>query len=268
MEEYITNNINTIRVSFFIVIFFILTIVEYLIPRRELLLSKIQRWSNNFALLVLDILIIKLIFPLTLISISLYTQENTIGLLHYFNFSFYVNIIIGIVLLDLIIYWQHRLFHKINFFWIFHRVHHSDMDYDITTGFRFHPIELLFSMIIKITSVFLFGIPLIAVIIFEIILNSLALFNHSNIQLSKRIDTILRKFIVTPDMHRIHHSINNDELNSNFGFNISIWDRLFNSYVNEPKQCYKDIIIGLKNLQDKHKTVLLFSILKMPFIKI
>lgn len=268
MQEYITNNISTIRVSFFMGIFLILAIAEYFIPRREFILSKIQRWSNNFALLFLDILIIRLIFPVSLISVALYTQENRIGLLYYFDFSFYVDTIIGIILLDLIIYWQHRLFHKINFFWLFHRVHHSDMDYDVTTGFRFHPIELLFSMAIKISFVLLLGVSIMGVVVFEIILNSLALFNHSNIHLSKRIDTILRNFIVTPDMHRIHHSINKDELNSNFGFNISLWDRLFNSYIDEPKMSHTHMIIGLKELQNKHKTVSLLSILKIPFMKI
>ena len=204
---------------------------------------------------------------MAVISTAIQTQESRIGLLYLLDLTFYFHAIVAIVLLDLVIYWQHRLFHRITFFWFFHKVHHSDMDYDVTTGFRFHPIELIFSMLIKISFIYILGVPVIAAIIFEILLSSFALFNHSNIQLPKRVDRVVRYFIVTPDMHNIHHSIHNEELNSNFGFNISLWDRIFNSYKSEPKESYSKMTIGLKELQDKNKTVSLFCMLKLPFTK-
>jgi len=267
MQEYIIENESTSRMLFFLTVFCIMASLEYVIPKTPLFLSKIQRWANNFTLLFLDIVIIRVIFSTAVISMAVYTQENSIGLFYIFDIAFYLHCVVSIVLLDCVIYWQHRFFHTISFFWLFHKVHHSDMNYDVTTGFRFHPIELIFSMLIKISFIFILGVPVIAAIIFEILLNSLALFNHSNIKLPKRVDVILRYLIVTPDMHRIHHSVRSDELNSNFGFNISLWDRIFNSYKDKPKDTYEKMTIGLIDLQDKNKTVSLWSILKLPFIK-
>lgn len=266
LELFMTENETYLRFFFFLSIFFIISILEYFIPRRGLLISKSKRWFNNIVLIIIDSLIIKIIFPIVAVGASLYANQKGIGLFNVLDFAPIYSIILSIIILDFIIYWQHRLFHKINFLWKFHKVHHSDMDYDITTALRFHPIEIIISMCIKIFFVLLLGAPIIAVILFEILLNALAMFNHANIKIIKSIDTFLRYFLVTPDMHRIHHSVLNHELNSNYGFNISFWDRLFNSYTKEPKENYTTMQIGLNNLQDEKKTVSIFAILKLPFL--
>jgi len=268
LEKYIIENEPTIRLIFFFGIFFMMSILEYIIPKRELLLSKLKRWANNIFLVFLNSLLLRIFFPTAAIGVAIYTNNNSIGLFNFFELPFIPRVILSILLLDLIIYTQHRFFHTIDFFWKFHKVHHSDMDYDVTTGFRFHPLEILLSMIIKIFFIFILGVPIIAVLIFEVILSTLAVFNHSNINLPKKLDKILRYFIVTPDMHRIHHSVYSDELNSNYGFNLTLWDRLFKTYKESPKDSYTTMTIGLKNAQDENKTVSILSILKLPFLKI
>lgn len=271
MQEFhntIINNESSIRLSFFFGIIIIMTTLEYIIPRRKLLISKSTRWFNNITLVFLNTLIIRILFPTAAVGVAIFANNNNIGIFNLIELSIFTTTIFSIILLDLIIYWQHRFFHKIDFLWKFHKVHHSDMDYDLTTGFRFHPIEIIFSMFIKFFFIILLGVPVVAVVCFEVILSTLAIFNHSNISISKKLDTLIRYFIVTPDMHRIHHSIYNKELNSNYGFNISLWDRIFKSYTNTPKDKYEKMTIGLENLQDEKKTVSIFSILKLPFIKI
>ena len=268
IQNIIINNEVLIRLFFFFGIFVFMAILESIFTKRELLLSKNKRWLNNISLVFLNTIIIRILFPTAAVGVSMYTHNNSIGLFNILDLNIISTIILSIILMDLIIYWQHRLFHTINFFWKFHQVHHSDMDYDVTTGFRFHPIEILFSMIIKFIFIFMLGIPIIAIICFEILLSSFAMFNHANIHIPKKIDTFLRFFIVTPDMHRIHHSINHEELNSNYGFNISLWDRIFKSYIDKPKEDYPNMTIGLKTLQDEKKTIPLINILKIPFLKL
>jgi sterol desaturase/sphingolipid hydroxylase (fatty acid hydroxylase superfamily) len=265
-ELFITQNEQIIRVSFFLGIFFIIATLEFIIPRRGLLVSKTKRWFNNIILIFLDTTLIKILFPIVAVGASIFAKEQGVGLFNILNIAPIYSILFSIILLDLIIYWQHSLFHKVDFLWKFHKVHHSDMDYDVTTALRFHPIEIIISMCIKISFVIILGVPLVAVILFEILLNTLAMFNHSNIHIPKPLDSLLRYLLVTPDMHRIHHSIYNHELNNNFGFNISVWDRVFGSYLAEPKEDYKTMKIGLDNLQDEKKTVSIFAILKLPFL--
>ena len=268
LQNNIINNEITIRLLFFFGIFLIMATLEIIIKKRELLIQKSKRWFNNITLVFLNTLIIRVLFPTAAVGIAILANQNSIGLFNNIELSIQTATVLSIILMDFIIFWQHRLFHTINFFWKFHQVHHSDMDYDVTTAFRFHPLEIIFSMFIKFSFILILGLPIIAVICFEIILSSLALFNHSNIQIPKKIDRILRFFIVTPDMHRIHHSIESKELNSNYGFNISLWDRIFKSYRQSPKDGYEKIVIGLSNFQDEGKTVSLFSILKLPFGKV
>jgi len=267
IQNIIIDNEVSIRLFFFFGIFVIMAILESIFTKRELLLSKNKRWLNNISLVFLNTIIIRILFPTATIGISIYAHNNGIGLFNILELTITSTIMLSVILMDLIIYWQHRLFHTINFFWKFHQVHHSDMDYDVTTGFRFHPIEIIFSMIIKFIFIFILGVPVIAIICFEVLLSAFAIFNHSNIHIPKKIDTFLRFFIVTPDMHRIHHSIYNKELNSNYGFNISLWDRLFKSYIHKPKKDYTKMTIGLSTLQDENKTVSLLNILKIPFLK-
>jgi len=242
-------------------------LLEVFIPQRKLRIKKQKRWFSNFLLVFLGSFLVKLFLPFAAIGAALLAYKNNIGLFSYLELPLFVEILISIVLLDLIIYFQHRYFHKSSFFWKFHKVHHSDMDYDLSTALRFHPIEILFSMIIKIAAIFILGAPLLAVFIFEIILSTLAVFNHSNIRLNKSFDKYLRLLIVTPDMHRIHHSVYKNERNSNYGFNISFWDKLFNSYTSKPKDEYQSMTIGLDKLQDKKRMSNILSLLSLPFLK-
>lgn len=265
MKELIIENEVYIRIVFFILTLVIVAFYEYKSPRKKLVLSKIRRWINNISLVILNSLLIKFIFPIAAFGIAIYLESKNFGILYLFDLSYIEKIIISILLLDLIIYWQHRLFHKIDFFWKFHRVHHSDFDFDLTTGVRFHPIEIIFSMSIKIFFIVLLGTPAVAVIIFEIALSSFAIFNHSNIHLPYNIDKILRYFIITPDFHRIHHSIHTNELKSNYGFSLSIWDRIFRSYTKKPKDGYENMTIGLKEYRDQNKIVFILDLIKMPF---
>lgn len=268
LQNNIIDSESSIRLVFFFGIIFIMATLEYIIPKRKLSLSKSKRWLNNIGLVFLNTLIIRVLFPTAAVGVAVFVHDNHIGLFNILELSMQNMIIPSIILLDFIIYWQHRLFHTVNFFWKFHKVHHSDMDYDLTTGFRFHPAEIVLSMLIKFLFIALLGIPLVAVVCFEIILSTLAIFNHSNINLPKKLDHMLRYIFVTPDMHRIHHSIYNDELNSNYGFNMSLWDRVFNSYTNTPKVKYEEMTIGLENFQDEKKTVSILSILKLPFMRV
>lgn len=265
MEAFIINNEVTIRLLLFFSFLIVMGSFELLFPKRELLIVKSQRWINNLGVSFLNSLIIKLLFPISAVAMAMFIEEKNFGLFKLVDLSPVFIVILSIILLDLIIYWQHRLFHKIDFFWKFHKVHHSDLDYDLTTGVRFHPVEIIFSMVIKLFFIALLGVPAVAVVIFEILLSSFAIFNHSNIALPKSVDKILRVFIVTPDFHRVHHSIRSEELHSNYGFNISLWDRVFRSYKQKPKDSYEKMTIGLKDLQKQEKTVSLFSILKLPF---
>ena len=266
LKLFLIENESSVRLLFFLSFIFIMGSLEYLIPKVLKNTNKIKRWFCNFSLIFLSSMFTKLILPFAAISTSLYVTNNSIGLFSYINMPFFLDIIFSIIFLDFVIYLQHRFFHKSAFFWNFHKVHHSDLNYDLSTSVRFHPIEIMFSMIIKVSVIFMFGIPLVAVIIFEIILSSLAIFNHSNIKINEKFDKILRYFIVTPNMHRIHHSIESCELNSNYGFNISLWDRLFKTYTKRAKK--KDIVIGLKNYQNEKEMNSLLSLLLLPFKKV
>jgi len=221
LEKFMIENEANLRLTFFLGVFIIMASLEFLTPRRKLVVNKLKRWANNLSLIILDSITVKILFPIVALGASIFASKNSIGLFNILDIPVVFSVVFSIILLDLIIYWQHRLFHKIDFLWKFHKVHHSDMDYDVTTALRFHPIEIIMSMCIKIFFVILVGVPVVAVIVFEIILNALAMFNHSNIYIPKGLDTILRFFLVTPDMHRIHHSIYDNEKHSNFGFNIS-----------------------------------------------
>ncbi len=196
---------------------------------------------------------------------ALWCEVNSIGILNYLNISQVFKIIVAFIVLDFAIYLQHVLFHYVPVLWRFHKVHHADQDIDVTTGLRFHPLEMILSMIIKMIVVAVVGAPVLAVIIFEVVLNATAMFNHGNIGLPKVFDSIIRLFIVTPDMHRVHHSTIVKETNSNFGFNLSIWDRVFKTYKAQPSKGHIDMDIGLDEYRDRKTTQKLASMLKMPF---
>ena len=227
-----------IRFIFFFSIFIIIAFWESLAPRRPLTTSKKQRWLNNLGLTFLNPLMVRLIIPVLAVNIALKAQERDWGLLNNFDLPYWLDIVVGIIVLDLVIYLQHVMFHAIPILWRLHMVHHADLDYDLTTGLRFHPLEMILSTYIKLSVVVVLGPPVAAVLIFEILLNGASMFNHGNIHLPTKIDRILRYFVVTPDMHRVHHSVVIRETNSNYGFNFPWWDRLFGTYCDQPQTLF------------------------------
>ena len=198
------------------------------------------------------------------VGMAAWVQQQGWGLFNQVSLSIWLTVSVSVVLLDLAIYWQHRVFHQVPILWRLHRVHHADPDFDLTTALRFHPIEILLSMLIKLAVIVLLGPPLVAVLLFEVILNGMAMFNHANARLPKSVDQILRPVLVTPDMHRVHHSIHHPEFNRNFGFNLAIWDRIFGTYKEQPDDGHTEMTIGLPEYQANRKQSALWMIL-LPF---
>ncbi|WP_150466704.1 sterol desaturase family protein [Francisella sp. SYW-9] len=256
-----------IRLSFFIGIFLVVSLWELIAPMRKLKISKKKRWFNNLVLVVLNTLVLRIIFPTTAVGVALLCNDYGLGLLNILDMPLWSKIIIAFLVLDFAIYTQHVLFHYLPLLWRFHKVHHVDLDYDVTTGLRFHPVEIILSMLIKFTVICFIGAPVLAVIIFEITLNGLALFNHGNIRLFRKLDNFLRFFIVTPNVHMVHHSTILSETNSNFGFNLVFWDKLLGTYKKQPKKNYKSMDIGLDQYKDSNITQNLKNMLKIPFLK-
>lgn len=254
-----------IRISFFLGIFIVLAIGELWKPRRELNTSKKSRWFSNLSIVFINSALIRLAFPVLPAGIALLAKENNAGLLNNLNLPYWLAIVAGVIGLDFIIYIQHVLFHSIPAFWSLHKVHHTDLDFDVTTGIRFHPIEIILSTGIKLGAVYLFGAPVLAAIIFAVLLNGTSMFNHSNIRLPLNIDRIVRLLVVTPDMHRVHHSVKSKEGNSNFGFNLPWWDRLLSTYRAQPEEGHEDMTIGLSSYRDSKKLTLP-RLLALPFI--
>ena len=254
-----------IRLGSFFGILLMMLLWEQLMPRRNALPGRIWRRSNNLLLVVVNALLLKLLIPFSAVALAFYAEQHSWGGLNQLILPAWAELVIAIVLLDLVIYWQHRLFHVVQPLWRLHQVHHADMDYDTTTGLRFHPIEILLSMLIKFAAVVLLGPAALAVVVFEVMLNGMAMFNHGNIRLPLALDRLLRWLIVTPDMHRIHHSIHRYEADSNYGFSLAIWDRLFGSYTRDPKEGQTTMHFGVKYQQDFKQTSGLWALLKMPF---
>jgi len=264
--DYITGNENTLRLGFFFGTLAIMALWEIVAPRRALTVSKLMRWSNNLGLVFFNSFILRLLFPAAAVGVAVFAAEQGWGLLNYYSLPLAITIILSIIAMDFIIYLQHVLVHAVPALWRLHRVHHADLDYDVTTGARFHTIEIILSMLIKFATIVVIGAPVVAVIIFEIILNAMAMFNHGNVGLPKPLDTVLRWFIVTPDMHRVHHSIEDDETNSNFGFNLSWWDRVFGTYRDQPRKGHTGMTIGIRTFRDPKQASWITGLLAMPFI--
>jgi len=238
---------------------------EIRFPKRSLTNSKTIRWLNNLGLVALNSIFVRLLFPAAAVGMAVFAQQHGWGFFNYFEIPMFLSILICIILLDGAIYFQHVLMHAIPGFWLLHRMHHTDMDFDVTTGSRFHPIEIILSMLYKFAVIVMLGAPAVAVLIFEIVLNGSAMFNHSNVSIPKSIDRILRRLIVTPDMHRIHHSVLEHETNSNFGFSLSIWDRIFGTYLENPEKGHKEMTIGIDEFRDT-KFLTLPWMLAQPFL--
>jgi sterol desaturase/sphingolipid hydroxylase (fatty acid hydroxylase superfamily) len=245
-------------------VFAIMAVWEALAPRRMLTAGRWPRWPSNLGIVVVDSLIVRLLVPTAAVGVSLYAAGHGIGLFHVLDLRLSVAALCGFLILDLVIYAQHVIFHLVPWLWRLHRMHHADLDIDVTTGLRFHPFEILISLGIKIATVLAFGIPPVAVFIFEVVLNATSLFNHSNVSMPPAIDRIARLVLVTPDMHRVHHSIVRAETDSNFGFNLPWWDRLFGTYRCEPQAGHGAMTIGLPIFRDR-KELRLDRMLTQPF---
>ena len=253
-----------IRILFFFAILLLVAVWEFAAPRRRLTVSKVGRWFNNLGIIFIDSLLVKLLFPVAAMGVAAAAHKNGWGLFNYLQIPAGLSVLMSVLILDLIIYLQHLMFHAVPVLWRLHMVHHADLDIDVTTGLRFHPIEIILSMLIKMTAVAALGPPVLAVLIFEISLNGTAMFNHGNIRLSEKIDRYLRLLVVTPDMHRVHHSVIIRETNSNFGFNFPWWDRLFGTYRAQPVAGHTGMTIGLSQFR-KVKQVTLPQLLLLPF---
>ncbi len=265
-EQWIMVNEPTIRLSFFLGVFALIAIWEAKAPRRERLLTRRVRWSNNLGLVALNTVVLRLLFPLAAVGVAAAAAEEGWGVLNRCDeVSAMGKVVIAVVAMDFVIWVQHVMVHAIPLLWRLHRVHHADLDYDVTTGARFHPIEIILSMLIKFATIVLLGPPLVAVVIFEVILNAMAMFNHGNIHLPEGGDRVLRWLVVTPDMHRVHHSIEEDEANSNFGFNLSLWDRLFGTYIDQPRGGHEGMTLGIDHYREPSEVNQLPGMLWLPF---
>jgi sterol desaturase/sphingolipid hydroxylase (fatty acid hydroxylase superfamily) len=237
---------------------------EVLAPRRPWAVGRTARWPSNLGIVVVDALAVRLLIPTGAVGVALIALDHGFGLLHLLGWPGWLAGLSGFVVLDLVVYGQHVVFHKVPWLWRLHRMHHADLDIDVTTGVRFHPIEILLSMLIKMATVALLGIPAGAVVAFEVVLNATSMFNHSNAAMPTWLDRLARLVVVTPDMHRVHHSVMRAETDSNFGFNLPWWDRLFGTYRAAPAAGHDGIIIGLPIFRDRRE-LRLDRLLTQPF---
>ncbi len=245
VTETLLGNETAVRLGFFFSILAVMAGWETVAPRRALSVSKAVRWYSNLGVVVLNSIIARLIFPLAPVAVALLAGDRGWGLLNMAAVPPWLAVASSVVLLDLAIYLQHVMFHAAPVLWLVHRMHHADLDFDVTTGARFHPIEIILSVVIKMAVVVLIGAPAAAVLIFEVLLNATAMFNHSNVRIWPALDRIIRLAVVTPDMHRVHHSTIPCETNSNFGFNLPWWDRLCGTYLDQPRRGHLDMTIGI-----------------------
>jgi sterol desaturase/sphingolipid hydroxylase (fatty acid hydroxylase superfamily) len=224
---------------------------EVAAPRRRREIPRLIRWSNNLGIVVIDTLLVRLTFPIVAVGLAMMAEAHGWGLFNIIDAPAGIAFIVSVLALDLAIYLQHVMFHAVPALWRLHRMHHADLEFDVSTGLRFHPVEILLSMGIKLAVVAALGPPAVAVLVFEVFLNATSMFNHSNIRIPVRIDRFLRFFVVTPDMHRVHHSIHPTETNSNFGFNLPWWDRLLGTYRPQPREGHETMTIGIEQFRTR-----------------
>ncbi len=264
-NEWALGHEPAIRLGAFFAMFALMALWEALAPRRARRLPRRVRWWHNLALVVLNSLILRLLFPVAAVGFALLGAERGWGLLNAFDVPFWWAFVLSVIALDAAIYLQHVMFHAVPLLWRLHRVHHADADIDVTTGARFHPIEILLSMLIKLAVIAVLGAPAAAVLTFEVLLNATAMFNHANLRLPETVDRFLRLGLVTPEMHRIHHSMEPDETNSNFGFNLPWWDRLSGTYRDRARLPQESMAIGVQGITGRDDAVKLAGMLALPF---
>ncbi|MGQ0750216.1 MAG: sterol desaturase family protein [Betaproteobacteria bacterium] len=256
-----------LRVALFALAFTALALWEWAAPRRALWLPRARRWFSNLALALINVVAVRLVAPAAAVGIAALAEQRASGLLRALEWPEPLEILLALVVLDVAIYFQHVMFHAVPLLWRLHRVHHADLDFDVTTGARFHPVEMLLSLGIKAGVIFALGAPVAAVLIFEIALNVTSMFNHANIRIPRRVDALLRILLVTPDMHRVHHSVHRDETDRNFGFCLPWWDYIFGTYRAQPRDGHGQMQLGIAQLRDARYTNTLDSMLVMPFAR-
>jgi sterol desaturase/sphingolipid hydroxylase (fatty acid hydroxylase superfamily) len=254
-----------LRLAAFAAVLAAMAFWEALAPRRARSLSRRGRWPANLGIVVLNTAVVRVLFPAAAVGMALSAEANGWGLLHRYDVPAWAAVVAGIVLLDLAIYLQHVMFHAVPALWRLHRMHHADLDIDVTTGARFHPVEIVLSMLVKFAVIAALGVPAAAVLLFEVLLNATSMFNHANVRIPRAVEPALRWLLVTPDMHRVHHSIERDETNSNFGFNLSLWDRLFGTYRAQPRAGHEAMTIGIPDFRDAAECSTLAGMLAIPF---
>jgi sterol desaturase/sphingolipid hydroxylase (fatty acid hydroxylase superfamily) len=250
VRDALLSNEQYSRLAAFCGVFILMALWESIGPRRTQSVGRRWRWPNNFGVVVVDAALVRILFPTTAVGVALVAETHGLGLFNVVPLPAWMGVVASVMLLDLAIYFQHVLFHAVPVLWRLHRMHHADLDIDVSTGLRFHPIEILLSMVIKLAVVIALGAPAMAVLIFEVLLNATSMFNHSNIRIPGGFDGVLRWFVVTPDMHRVHHSMLAPETNSNFGFNLPWWDRLFGTYRAQPTAGHEAMTIGIEQFRD------------------
>ncbi|MGE0723489.1 MAG: sterol desaturase family protein [Alphaproteobacteria bacterium] len=250
MTEFLLIHEPLVRLACFAAVLAAMFGWEAVAPRRPRTLPRRRRWPANLAIVGLNTVLVRVVFPTAAVGFALFAEEEGFGLLNLMAAPGWVAIPLSVLVLDLAIYGQHWAFHHVPLLWRLHRMHHADLDIDATTGARFHPIEILLSMLLKLAIVALLGPPAVAVLVFEVLLNATSMFNHGNVRMPASVDRVLRAVLVTPDMHRVHHSIVRQETDSNFGFNLSWWDRLFGTYRPQPAAGHDRMTIGIAQFRD------------------
>jgi sterol desaturase/sphingolipid hydroxylase (fatty acid hydroxylase superfamily) len=251
--SWILNHEPAVRLGAFLGVFAVMALWELVGPRRRLTTAKGPRWFANLGITVVNTVVVRLLFPAAAVGMAILAAERGWGVLNQVSAPAALTIVASVLLLDLAIYLQHVMFHAVPVLWRLHRVHHADVDFDVTTGLRFHPVEIVLSMLIKLGVVLILGPPVVAVLVFEVLLNATAMFNHGNVRIASSLDRVLRWFVVTPDMHRVHHSVIPQETNSNFGFNLPWWDRLLGTYRAQPAAGQEAMTIGLAQYQEQRR---------------
>ncbi len=265
INEFVMANEKVIRMGFFFGILAVMALWELLAPRRTLTVSKTVRWVNNLGLVFFNSFLLRLIFPAAAVGMAAFASSQGWGIFNYYETPFWLAAVVSVIAMDFIIYLQHVMVHAVPALWRLHRMHHADLDFDVTTGARFHPIEIIISMLIKFATIVVLGPPVVAVVIFEVLLNATAMFNHGNVRLPLGLDQVLRWIVVTPDMHRVHHSVEDDEANSNFGFNLPWWDRLFGTYRDQPRGGHEGMKIGIRKYREPKEVSWFPGMMLLPF---
>jgi sterol desaturase/sphingolipid hydroxylase (fatty acid hydroxylase superfamily) len=265
IESWVMAHEVLVRLGFFFGVFVLMAVWEVGAPRRVLTVSKAMRWTSNLGLVVLNSAILRVLFPAAAVGMAAFVAREGWGLFNYVSLPHWTVVVVSVVALDFVIWLQHVMVHAIPALWRLHRVHHADLDYDLTTGARFHPLEIILSMLIKFAAIVVLGAPVLGVVLFEVLLNTTAMFNHGNVRLPPRVDRVLRWVLVTPDMHRVHHSVEDDETNSNFGFNLPWWDRVLGTYRDQPRAGHEGMTIGIRGFRDPREVDRLLGLLALPF---